>query len=144
MSPGAGRQRSASVTMALAISPASWPPIPSAMMKLNGSLPYLSVSTDRGASWRAPIMVAAPGVQSVRRIAVAVRKRGQVAIAYPGTTDGEHFNGYITESRNVLIGRPRFWSAPVGATSSNLDARRKLRFRSVVCACVPSPITSRV
>ena len=78
-----------------------------------GTLPFLSVSTDRGASWRAPIMLAAPGVQSVRRIAVAVRKRGQVAIAYPGTTDGEHFNGYITESRNVLIGRPRFWSAPV-------------------------------
>jgi len=78
-----------------------------------GMLPYLSISTDRGASWRAPLMVAPPGVRAVRRVAVAVRKRGQVALAYPGTTDGAHFNGYITESRNVLARRPRFWSASV-------------------------------
>jgi hypothetical protein len=78
-----------------------------------GTLPYLSTSTDHGASWSPPLMVAPPGVQSVRRVAVAVRKRGEVALAYPGTTEGFHFNGYITESRNVLAGRPRFWSASV-------------------------------
>jgi hypothetical protein len=78
-----------------------------------GALPYLTTSTDRGVSWSAPIMVAAPGVQAVRRVAIAARKRGQVALAYLGTTDGSHFNGYITESRNVLAGRPRFWSASV-------------------------------
>ena len=59
------------------------------------------------------MMVAAPGVQAVRRVAIAVRKRGQVALAYLGTTDGAHFNGYITESRDVLTERPRFWSASV-------------------------------
>jgi hypothetical protein len=78
-----------------------------------GTLPYLTTSTDRGASWSTPVMVAPSGVVAVRRVAVTVRKRGQVALAYLGTTDGSHFNGYITESRNVLTGRPRFLSAPV-------------------------------
>jgi len=78
-----------------------------------GTLPYVVTSTDRGLSWSAPMMVAAPGVQAVRRVAIAVRKRGQVALAYLGTTDGPHFNGYITESRDVLTERPRFWSASV-------------------------------
>ena len=78
-----------------------------------GSLPYLTISTDHGESWRPPIMVAAPGVSAVRRVAVTARKRGEVALAYLGTTDGAHFNGYITESRNVLRRKPRFWSASV-------------------------------
>ena len=78
-----------------------------------GSLPYLTISTDHGESWRPPIMVGAPGVSAVRRVAVTARKRGQVALAYLGTTDGSRFNGYITESHNVLNGKPRFWSAPV-------------------------------
>jgi hypothetical protein len=78
-----------------------------------GTLPYLTLSTDRGASWSNPIMVAAPGVQAVRRVALTARKRGQVALAYLGTTDGSHFNGYITESRNALSRRPLFWSASV-------------------------------
>ena len=44
-----------------------------------GTLPYLETSTDRGLSWSAPMMVAAPGVQAVRRVAIAVRKRGRSA-----------------------------------------------------------------
>jgi hypothetical protein len=78
-----------------------------------GALPYLTVSSDRGVTWSAPIMVAAPGIQAVRRVAIAARKRGQVAFAYLGTTDGSHFNGYITETRNVLAKRPLFWSGSV-------------------------------
>jgi hypothetical protein len=78
-----------------------------------GTLPYLTISTDRGASWRDPIMVTAPGVQAVRRVALTARKRAQVALAYLGTTDGSHFDGYITETRNALSRRPLFWSAPV-------------------------------
>src|SRR5512133_387078 len=85
-----------------------------------GTLPYLSISTDRGRSWRPPLMVAPPGVQTVRRIAVAARKRGEVALAYPGTSDGARFDGYITASRNVLAGRPRFWSASVNDPSRPL------------------------
>ena len=78
-----------------------------------GDLPYLSTSTDHGATWNPPLMVAPPGVRTVRRVAVAVRKRGEVALSYLGTTDGAHFNGFITESHNVFRGRPRFWSASV-------------------------------
>ena len=65
-------------------------------------------------------MVAAPGVQSVRRVAVAVRRRGEVALSYLGTTDGTHFNGYITKGHNVFAGRPRFWSASVNDPSQPL------------------------
>ena len=78
-----------------------------------GTLPYLVTSRDRGASWSPPVMIAPPGVRAVRRVAMAVRRPGQVAFAYPGTTDGAHFNGYITASRNVLVHHPRFWSASV-------------------------------
>ena len=85
-----------------------------------GSLPYLTISTDRGESWRAPIMVAAPGVSAVRRVAVTARKRGEVALAYLGTTDGSRYNGYITKSHNVLSGKPRFWSAPVNDPANPL------------------------
>jgi hypothetical protein len=85
-----------------------------------GGLPYLTTSTDRGVTWSAPTMVAAPGVQSVRRVAAAVRRRGEVALSYLGTTDGAHFNGYITESHNVFSGRPRFWSASVNDPSRPL------------------------
>ena len=70
-----------------------------------GALPYLSTSNDHGATWNAPLMVAPPGVRAVRRVAVAVRKRGEVAL-YLGTTDGAHFNGYITESHNSSAGDP--------------------------------------
>jgi len=83
-------------------------------------LPYLTTSTDHGATWSAPVMIAAPGVQAVRRVAVAVRRRGEVALAYLGATDGTHFNGYITQSHNVLSGRPRFWSASVNDPSQPL------------------------
>jgi hypothetical protein len=78
-----------------------------------GTLPYLIASTDRGASWGTPKMVAAPGVRAARRVAIAARRRGHVALSYLGTTDGTGFDGYITETRNALARRPRFASAPV-------------------------------
>ena len=65
-------------------------------------------------------MVAAPGVRMVRRVAVAVRKRGEVALSYLGTTDGALFNGYITVTRNAFGRRPRFWSASVNDPSQPL------------------------
>jgi hypothetical protein len=83
-------------------------------------LPYLTTSSDHGATWSKPIMVAASGVRAVRRVAVAVRRRGEVALAYAGTTDGAGFNGYITVSRDVLAHRPRFWSASVNKPSAPL------------------------
>jgi hypothetical protein len=85
-----------------------------------GSLPYLTTSTDHGRSWSRPTMVAAPGIRSVRRVAVAVRRPGEVGLAYAGTTDGAHFNGYIGATRNALSRRPRFWSASVNDPAAPL------------------------
>jgi hypothetical protein len=85
-----------------------------------GTLPYLAVSRNRGKRWGTPLMVAAPGVRAVRRVALTVRARGQLALAYLGTTDGSAFDGYITESRNALARRPRFWSATVNEPAQPL------------------------
>lgn len=77
-------------------------------------LPYLTMSRDHGQTWSTPLMVAAPGVQEVRRIAITAGAPGHIAIAYPGSTDGgAHFDGYITESRNALDPQPVFWSASI-------------------------------
>jgi hypothetical protein len=76
-------------------------------------LPYLTIGTHRGARWTRPRMIAAPRVKQVRRVAVAVGRRGRVGLAYAGTTDGTHFNGYITQTDDALSRRPLFWSAPV-------------------------------
>jgi hypothetical protein len=78
-----------------------------------GGLPYLVTSANDGATWSSPMMVAPPGVLSIQRVAVTARDRGQVALAYLGTTDGTNFSGYLTESHNVFDAKPLFWSATV-------------------------------
>jgi Alpha/beta hydrolase domain len=79
-----------------------------------GTLPYLTMSRDRGHTWSTPVMVAAPGVQRVRRVAVTARTPGHIALAYLGSTDaGANWSGYITETRNALDVQPVFWSASI-------------------------------
>jgi hypothetical protein len=73
----------------------------------------LTTSRDHGNTWTTPINPAAPGVQRVRRVAITARQPGHIALAYTGTTDGTHYNGYITETTNALARRPAFWSATV-------------------------------
>ncbi|HVM45183.1 MAG TPA: sialidase family protein [Candidatus Thermoplasmatota archaeon] len=53
---------------------------------LSGALPYLSVSTDHGATWSEPQMVAAPDVTMANFNAIAAGAPGKVAFAYVGTT----------------------------------------------------------
>ena len=77
------------------------------------TLPYLTISRDRGNTWSTPIPLAAPGVQQVRTVAIAARRPGEIALAYQGTTDGTNFNGYITSTRDALAKRPIYWSATV-------------------------------
>lgn len=75
--------------------------------------PYMTVSHDGGATWSRPLVVAAPGVKDVTEDAFTVGAIGHVAITYLGTTDGQGFNGYITESWDANRVNPLFWSASV-------------------------------
>jgi hypothetical protein len=84
-------------------------------------LPYLTFSRDHGLSWSTPQMIAPPGVQRVRRPAIAATGAGHIAIAYLGSTDaGATFSGYVTESRDALAGRALFRSAAVNDPRSPL------------------------
>jgi hypothetical protein len=77
-------------------------------------LPWLIASQAQATSWRSQLMIAAPGVDAVTRVAIAVKEPGHVALAYVGSSDGgQTFNGFVTESRDALGGDPTFWSAPV-------------------------------
>jgi hypothetical protein len=85
-----------------------------------GDLPMLTVSRDAGESWSPPTRVVAPGVRQVRRVAITAGRRGQIALAYQGTTDGVWFHGYITTTTDVLAPHPLFFSATVDAPASPL------------------------
>ena len=50
-------------------------------------LPYLAVSRDRGATWSAPMMVGAPGVNEAWGPALGIDPAGRVSVAYMGTSN---------------------------------------------------------
>jgi hypothetical protein len=76
--------------------------------------PYMSVSHNAGATWSAPAMVAAPGVDVVTEVGITAGSPGHVAISYLGSPDGGHnFDGYLTESWQAASRAPVFWSAAV-------------------------------
>jgi hypothetical protein len=87
---------------------------------------YLAVSTDKGQSWRGPLMVSAPGVTTGSpRGQVAAHEGGHVAVAYYGYPTGKNesiLNGYLTESFNASGRQPLFQSAVLN------DPRRPLYF----------------
>jgi hypothetical protein len=76
-------------------------------------LPALTISRDHGATWSAPTTVRAPAVKEVRRVAVAAGRRGQIALAYQGSTDRNTFHGYVTTTADALARKPLYWSAPL-------------------------------
>ena len=98
-------------------------------------LPYLSISRDGGLRWSTPLMIGAPGVKEAALPRLVSGARGQVAVAYFGSTNspGAPFpppcadsvatdcpawanvtwNTYITETFNALAKQPLFWSAPL-------------------------------
>lgn len=89
-------------------------------------LPYLVLSKNDGQTWSRPMMIAAPGVQQVRHVAITATGVGRIALAYLGasTTDaGAPFSGYITESSNALSRRPVFMSAAVNDPARPLIAQ---------------------
>jgi hypothetical protein len=84
------------------------------------SLPFLSISTDHGATWGAPRMVAPPGVNNVNFPEIAAGDAGRIAITFPGTTQynvtGSTYkktvwNQYVVVSEDALDPEPLFLSA---------------------------------
>jgi photosystem II stability/assembly factor-like uncharacterized protein len=92
-------------------------------------LPYLAVSRDHGATWSAPLMVAAPGVSGAGFAELAVGDTGRVAISYVGTTSTDPtdvhrpWSYYLGVSSNALDDAPLFVSnvatLPGGTTVVN-------------------------
>jgi len=86
-------------------------------------LPFLIFSRDHGRTWSKPMMVGAPGVHQALHVAVTAARAVRVAISYLGSRSDAAdaaFSGYITESFDVLAGRPVFWSAAVNKPSKPL------------------------
>jgi hypothetical protein len=77
------------------------------------NLPQLIISRDHGQHWTKPIGAFAPNLTGAMRISITANRPGEVALAYLGTTDGQDYNGYITESQDVLEGSRVFWSQSV-------------------------------
>ncbi|MGH2735465.1 MAG: hypothetical protein ACRDKZ_07795 [Actinomycetota bacterium] len=101
-------------------------------------LPYLSVSKNNGKSWTKPVMVGAPRVNETNLPSLAVGRRGAVAVAYYGTTNGpgapfknevecdaitscpdpkaydkSTWNAYVTVSNRALSRSPLLYSTTV-------------------------------
>jgi hypothetical protein len=76
---------------------------------------YLASTPDKGATWKGPSMVSAPGVTTVApRAQVAAREPGHIAIAYYGYPRGgspSAVHGYLTESFNAAAKKPTLHSA---------------------------------
>ncbi len=83
-------------------------------------LPQLIISRDGARTWSSPITVTAPGLTNAMRVAITASRPGAIALAYYGTSDGQNYDGYITESLNALSKAPVFWSASTNNPSSPL------------------------
>ena len=59
-------------------------------------LPYLSVSTDHGATWSTPIMIAPPGVHEVNFPAIVAGDPGRIAVLFPGS-ESQNFGDAETD-----------------------------------------------
>jgi hypothetical protein len=102
-------------------------------------LPALTYSTDKGAHWSAPVVVAMPGLspdaprlRHFDTAAFVVGKPGQVAVAYIGNSDtadtpsvppyhsGGPHHGFITTTDNLLTAQPVFHSVQVDSDTDPL------------------------
>jgi hypothetical protein len=79
----------------------------------------LSISRNGGRTWSTPLEVLAPGVQGIRtHFGFDLAAPGHVVFSYLGKATGRNgFDGYITESADVLAKRPLFWSAVINDPS---------------------------
>ncbi|MDQ3451266.1 MAG: glycoside hydrolase [Actinomycetota bacterium] len=79
-------------------------------------LPYLATSTDHGATWSKPLMIAPPNVREVQWPTVAAGANGRIVISFPGTTEKDQgdltrpWDEYVVVSTNALADDPLFVS----------------------------------
>jgi len=87
-------------------------------------LPWLAVSTDHGATFGAPMMVAPPGVQEVNFPEIEAGEAGKVAITFPGGTQPSSagtrrpWNQYMVVTTNALDPDPLFVSTTANPLSN--------------------------
>ena len=81
-------------------------------------LPFLTVSTDRGAHWSTPVLIAPPQVREVNFPTIVAGDAGRIAVLYPGTENANAedatrpWNAYVLISTNALAASPTFtWTA---------------------------------
>jgi hypothetical protein len=72
-----------------------------------------SVSLNQGRTWGAPVNFSAPGVHQITRPAPAAGRRGELGIAYYGSTDPKaaKLTLYVTETADALRTNPSLKSA---------------------------------
>jgi hypothetical protein len=89
-----------------------------ALWPLGGQL-YLAVSRDHGLSWRAPMMISAPGVHDVALPALAAGSAGHVAVTYYGSPRPSAFmlDAYITQTSDALAACPLLFSGTINDPS---------------------------
>lgn len=86
-------------------------------------LPYMAISTDHGATFGEPRMIAPPGVNEVNWPSVAAGDEGRVTIYFPGTTVDDRedktrpWNSYVVATENALDPEPLFVSTTANPVS---------------------------
>jgi hypothetical protein len=92
--------------------------VPSGSGSTTKYLPYLTTSTDHGATWSAPKMIAPPGINHANFPVVAAGDAGKIVINFPGSSHvsgGEVranvWNQYVVVSEDALADDPVFLSA---------------------------------
>jgi len=86
-------------------------------------LPWLAISTDHGATFGEPMMIAPPGVREVNFPELEAGEEGKVAITFPGNTagssggSGRRWNQYTMVTTNALEENPLFVSTTANPPS---------------------------
>ena len=87
-------------------------------------LPWLAISTDHGATWGKPMMVAPPGVHDANFPMVVAGDPGRVAISFPGSSvdapgdTTRPWHAWMVVSENALAENPVF-HANIGDTGND-------------------------
>jgi hypothetical protein len=89
---------------------------------LNGAALELRRSTDGGQTWTPPLDLTAPGARasSILQWALAVRGRGQVAVAYLAARPAGGYDGYISTVRDARRPQPVVFSLQVNDPAAAL------------------------